>query len=442
MSLASQNMSQSQPPSYLVVGAGVFGTSTALHLKSKYPGADVTLVDRHDPDAPTRPAASWDWNKVVRADYRDITYCRTLLVALEAQDRWRTSPLWSPYYHETGIYWISRTGFAQQVVDNFKALSRDAELYALPVEEARKLYGGIFDNADYEGVDKVLINKTSGWAAAKDALQAGIKRAISLGVKFVTAEVEQLEFDYEHCCVGVRIDESRTITADRTILCTGAFTPVLLERSADKISRDALRPKGRMIAAGVTTGLVTLDEKTVKTFEDMPVCIQENPTHRGPSNGTLPPNNENQLKFWGQSIFQLPSGTPSFSQPPTGPDYQQWEVPATLKTDVAVASEATFGKRGTNWKIHTHRICWDCVTPNDDFIISPHSASTGLFIATCGSFHGWKFLPVIGDYVVQMLDDTLEPELKRKWAWDRPIPKTPGREWPRYDLRELINAAK
>lgn len=202
-------------------------------------------------------------------------------VALEAQDEWRTNPLWKLFYHETGIYWISRTGFAQKVVDNFKALGRDAELYALPVQEARKLYGGIFDSADYEGIEKVLINKTSGWAAARDALRAGIKRAIDIGVKYIAAEGDLLEFDDEARCIGVRINDGSTITAERTVLCTGAFTPVLLERTAGHTSRDALRPEKRMIAAGVTTGLVTLDDETAEKFREMPVCIQENPTRRG-----------------------------------------------------------------------------------------------------------------------------------------------------------------
>ncbi|KAI1181646.1 sarcosine oxidase [Nemania serpens] len=427
--------------SYIIVGAGVFGTSTALHLKSQYPDANVTLIDRHDRDAPTRPAASWDWNKVIRADYRDITYCRIAAVALEAQDEWRNNPLWTPFYHETGIYWISRTGFAQKVVDNFKSLGRDAELHALPVQEARKLYGGIFDSADYEGVEKVLINKSSGWAAAKDALRAGIDRAIEIGVTYISAEVDLLELDRDARCIGVRFDDGSTITAERTVLCTGAFTPTLLERTASHTSRDAFRPQKRMVAAGVTTGLVTLDEETAQTFREMPVCIQENPTQRGPSNGTLPPIEGNQIKFWGQTIFQFSQGNFNLSKPPVGAEYNQWEVPEALKVDVAVANTATFGERGVDWKIHTHRICWDCVTPSEDFIISRHPASEGLFIATCGSFHGWKFLPVIGRYVTRMLEGTLEPDLATRWAWDRPLPGKVGKEWPRYDLRDLRDDA-
>jgi len=51
----------SSNPSYLIVGAGVFGVSTAYTLIQKYPHASVTLVDRDAYDADTRVAASWDW---------------------------------------------------------------------------------------------------------------------------------------------------------------------------------------------------------------------------------------------------------------------------------------------------------------------------------------------------------------------------------------------
>lgn len=80
----------------------------------------------------------------------------------------------------------------------------------------------------------------------------------------------------------------------------------------------------------------------------------------------------------------------------------------------------------------------EAITPNEDFIISPHSAAKGLYVATCGSFHGYKFFPIIGKYVVQMLEGTLSPELERKWAWDREIPDGSKRAWwPRHELKDL-----
>lgn len=83
----------------------------------------------------------------------------------------------------------------------------------------------------------------------------------------------------------------------------------------------------------------------------------------------------------------------------------------------------------------------DAFTTSSDFIISPHSAAKGLYIATCGNFHGWKFFPVIGKYVMQMLEGSLSPELAEKWAWDRerPDPKFFA-DYPRYEMKDLQDA--
>ena len=73
--------------------------------------------------------------------------------------------------------------------------------------------------------------------------------------------------------------------------------------------------------------------------------------------------------------------------------------------------------------------------------MSPHSACDGLFIATCGSFHGFKFLPVLGKYVVEMLCGELVPTLQKKWAWDRELRQTDRySKWPpRSELRDLTS---
>jgi len=257
--------------SHIIVGAGVFGVSTAYHLIKKYPGASVTLVDRDAFDADSRVAASWDWNKVVRADYDDIVYCQ---LGLEAQDIFKTDPLWKPYFHETGIYWMCRTDYAQDVVDNYKKLGRDADLAAVPIDEARKMYGGLFDDADYTDVKEVLVNKTSGWAAAGDCLRAVTREALKLGVKYVKAEVATLEFDDRGRCCGLKTAKGDTLTASHVTLCTGAYTPKLLELSAESSGLTDLRAGQRIVAGGITTGLTLLDDESYKRFAPMPVGVQ------------------------------------------------------------------------------------------------------------------------------------------------------------------------
>ena len=82
--------------------------------------------------------------------------------------------------------------------------------------------------------------------------------------------------------------------------------------------------------------------------------------------------------------------------------------------------------------------CRDAFTTSSDFIISPHSASKGLYVACCGSFHGWKFFPVLGKYVLQMLESSLSPSLAEKWAWDRERPDPSlNADWPRSEMRDL-----
>jgi glycine/D-amino acid oxidase-like deaminating enzyme len=257
--------------SYLIIGAGVFGVSTAFHLIQKCPDASVTLVDRDAFDADSRVAASWDWNKVVRADYDDLIYCQ---LALEAQDIFKSDPLWKPYFHETGIYWICRSEYARDVISNYQQLGRKADLAAIPVGQARAMYNGLFDEADYTNVKEVLVNKSSGWGAAGDCLTAITRKTIELGVKYVTAEVATLHFRDQDRCSGVRTATGEILTASHVILCTGAFTPKLLELSAASSGLKDLRAGPRILAGGITTGMAQLDDKSYEKFAAMPVGIQ------------------------------------------------------------------------------------------------------------------------------------------------------------------------
>jgi sarcosine oxidase/L-pipecolate oxidase len=40
-------------------------------------------------------------------------------------------------------------------------------------------------------------------------------------------------------------------------------------------------------------------------------------------------------------------------------------------------------------------------------------------VSSAGSAHAWKFLPIIGDLVLDSMEGILSVELAEKWAWVR-----------------------
>ena len=44
-------------------------------------------------------------------------------------------------------------------------------------------------------------------------------------------------------------------------------------------------------------------------------------------------------------------------------------------------------------------------------------ASHSFILATGGSGHGFKFFPIIGERIVDLLEDELDPELREIWRW-------------------------
>ncbi len=64
-------------------------------------------------------------------------------------------------------------------------------------------------------------------------------------------------------------------------------------------------------------------------------------------------------------------------------------------------------------------------------------------MATCGNFHGWKFFPVIGKYVVDMLEGKLSPDLVEKWSWDRERSDPElFADWPKWEMNHVLDPAR
>jgi sarcosine oxidase/L-pipecolate oxidase len=252
--------------SYLLVGAGCFGASTALHLKRTHPTAKVTLIDRTPFPCPT--AAAHDLNKIVRAEYEDPLY---LKLALEALKIWNCDPIFKPWFHRTGLVFASDAVRGDAVVANYKSIIGHSPTMILDPEEIKSRFGGIFRDADWEGVSKCTWSPQAGWADAEQALQSVIQTAVELGVEYITATISAVSFDRHGDCLGVQTNTGERILADHTILCTGAYTAQLLADSAPQ--RKEIQVDGRMVAAAACMGIFKVPKDEMSKFEDAPVII-------------------------------------------------------------------------------------------------------------------------------------------------------------------------
>lgn len=55
--------------------------------------------------------------------------------------------------------------------------------------------------------------------------------------------------------------------------------------------------------------------------------------------------------------------------------------------------------------------------PSADFIIAPHPRIANLHLATGGSAHAWKFLPLFGEVVLDSIQGKLDGELAMRRGW-------------------------
>lgn len=154
----------------------MFGASTALHLKRTSPNAQVIVVDRYRNNP---GAASNDLDKIIRADYPDLVYMR---LALEAQDIWRTDPIFKPFYHESGMLFAEEIGMGRASLENYKSLGVETGAEILPHRKHGP--GSPSSQANWTDVAENFYNSRSGWGEAEEAMKSIVQAANDEGVVF------------------------------------------------------------------------------------------------------------------------------------------------------------------------------------------------------------------------------------------------------------------
>ncbi|RDW83823.1 NAD(P)/FAD-dependent oxidoreductase [Aspergillus mulundensis] len=415
----------------LIIGAGIFGVSTAYHLAKRTPNpSNITLLDRAPPSTlPTATGASSDINKIIRADYSSALY---MDLGFEAIQAWKTLPFFAyddnpdvdadagdtdTVYHQSG--WIAMDEVGSDVPlrirENFKRgkYGGVSPIVDMSEDEVKSAWGGILGRTDYRRFGSYYFNRSAGWADAGAALGVMLREAIGMGVRYEVGEVGRVVLDEGG--TGVEIEGGNVLRADKVLLATGAWTSEVMAGVEDQLGISEVDCVERQVsAAGVCVAHFQLSEEERGLYGKMPVLVY------GGQGEVIPPTSSGILKFTSTTSFKNTIRTAT-GREISVPVEDQLNAPKGLQEDSIAAVRARLpqlldGGREPDY----YRLCWDSISASQHPLISRHPDPrlANLYFAVGGSFHFYKFLPTIGRYVVNVLDGVGNGEEKdQAWSW-------------------------
>lgn len=381
---------------FVVVGAGVFGLSTAYHLL-KDGELDVIVLDKSTV-LPAPDGSSTDINRIVRSSYGNPFYSN---LTHEAISIWKDD--FPGLYHESGVLVLGNSGYckAAQVND----VASGAVVAPLTDTPETSPLAHLREASGY-------LNNSSGWADAEGGTRALLTKVQQLGGKVLGRKtvVSPLFSPTADAVTGVKLQDGEEISADAVILATGSWTPSFFSSFFPELSQ-------RLTATGQSVGFVQLSEAEAERYKSVPVVLNFD-------NGfyVFPPNRDRLLKFaiHDGGYVNLPDSSTPISTPRTISSHG----PAGLKIPKVMADKLRAGLKEIYPELAERpfcktRLCWYADTEDADWIIDEHPKHPNLYIATGDSGHAFKFLPVLGRLVVQRIRATLDPSISSMFSLNR-----------------------
>jgi sarcosine oxidase/L-pipecolate oxidase len=380
----------------------------------------------------------------VRSDYADPLYAELGSASLE---RWRT-PEWAgtpSCYHETGLILGGGPGYDYYVRASYANVTKLAK-------QQNWSPGSVEFLADEDAITKVagtggvcgeigVLNRRSGWVNAAQAMMLFYKRAEKLGrIEFVTGTVTRLIFSSDSTRIlGASYTASegqKEIRADLTVLAAGAWSPTLLDL------------RGRVHCTAHPLAYIPITSSEAESLSSKPVQLE---FYRGLF--IIPPPKPTDAQVGTEFYLKVAQHCHGVHNPVTIPHPERLNetmtvsVPTTqpfgklplmylkdLRLFLAEITTSPFESRHTPFEnlndrpLLNQRLCHYADTPEGDFLVDyvPQYGKS-LFIATGGSGHAFKFLPVIGDRVVACITGGKGP-LEKKWAWKDAV-TAGGEDW-------------
>lgn len=368
----------------VVVGAGINGVTAAIELRRR--GHEVILVDPGPLPHPL--AASTDISKAVRAAYGpDQDYTELAERSIERWRKWNRE-FKTELYHEVGCLFLRRQPM-QPGDFEFESLGvlkkRHHSVEHFDADKLREKFPA-FAAGCYQ---EAFLDREAGYAESGTVVATLVARAKSLGVQLREgAQFAALDEKSERVN-GVVLKDRESIAADRVVFATGAWTPYLLPFTA-KLFRATGHP----------------------VFHLKPANPELFASDRFPFFGA-------DISTTGYYGFPLNQGVVKIANHGPGremsPDSPERVVSAGEETDLREFLRSAMPALADAPIVYT-RICLYCDTNDGDFWIASDPDRDGLVIATGDSGHGFKFAPVLGEIIADVVEEKENRWLK-KFRW-------------------------
>ncbi len=385
---------------FLVVGAGIFGVTTALSLRSR--GYGVTLIDPGP--LPYALAASTDVSKVVRMEYgTNRQYMRMVIRAIEGFHRWNEQ-FGETLYHETGVLAAAKTYMEKSefVNDSYRMLLEEGQSpERLSGEEITRRFPAWTTGAYVDG----FYNPRGGYAESGRVVGKLVEQAMAAGVEVRPGQTADQFLMSNGRVQGMRTREGATFGSDHTVLAAGSWTPWLL-------------PEMQSVMDATGHPIFHLSPKDPAPFTAPEFVVFFGDT---------------ALTGW-YGFPMLREGIVKISRHGIGvslhPEKDERTVYEEDFRQLRIFLEETFPELLDAEITYTRRCLYND-TLDENFWIDHHPEKEGLSLATGGSGHGFKFGPVLGDLIADVVEDKPN-EWAELFKWRDLSPDTTGQEASRY----------
>jgi len=348
----------------VVVGAGVFGSCTALRLRES--GRSVALVEAIGPGNPK--SSSGGASRVIRMGYgADEIYTRWAVRSLAAWKELFARVGRRDLFQHTGVLWTARQGHphAEGTLAAFAKLGVKHESFA--AREVARRYPAMRLPEETIGI----FEPDSGALLANQAVQAVTREAVRLGVEAIDGAV--LPFAEEGRLERIVTDRGRTIEAATFVFACGPWLPKLFPVAVGRRIRVTRQPIFYFDAPGI----------------ELPVWLDFSDP-RGAY--AVPP-------VAGKS-FKLALDQHGVAFDPDG-------GARTVTPQETAAVRAFLADRFPALRdaaVIECEVCQYESTSSGDFLLDRHPAMPNVWLVGGGSGHGFKHGPAVGEYVAGLID--------------------------------------